>query len=151
MIAAGREEGKTAFLLGQAIQLSAKNGVLFVSREMKFNECVTRAASWVQKTPVYELAAKAGLTGPEGDAAREKYRATLKTSCGFLSETLFFRGSDSSFNCYNLDELIELLKMVPAGRGKILMLDGFTCEELDKTPAFLKGYGQRLFPWASPR
>jgi len=137
LITGAREEGKGAFLLQQALHLSAKHGVLYVSLEHSAAELMVRVASWLGRAPAAELAARASLPGPEGDAARPKLKNLYDAVANAVRDSLYLRGADSAIPSYDADALAELLKMIPAGAGRVLILESLSSEAGERVVKFL--------------
>ncbi|HNW35908.1 MAG TPA: DnaB-like helicase C-terminal domain-containing protein, partial [Candidatus Ozemobacteraceae bacterium] len=132
LIAGGREEGKGAFLLQQALHLPEKYGVLYVSSEHTAAELMVRVAAWLGRIPAAELAARALTQGPEGDAARPKLKNLYDAVANAVRDSLYLRGADSAIPAYDADALVELLKMVPARVGRVLILESLSSEDGDR-------------------
>jgi len=137
LVVGGREEGKAAFLLQQALHLSAKYGVLYISSEHSSDELMVRVAAWLGRIPAGELAARAALRGPEGDAARPKLKNLYDAVANAMRDGLYLRGSDSAIPPFDADALAELMKMVPAASGRVLIVESLRAEEVDRVLPFL--------------
>ncbi|HOY65629.1 MAG TPA: DnaB-like helicase C-terminal domain-containing protein [Candidatus Ozemobacteraceae bacterium] len=137
LIVGGREEGKAAFLLQQAMHLSTKYGVLYISSEHTADELMVRVAAWLGRIPAGELAARAALRGPEGDAARPKLKNLYEAVANAVRDGLYLRGSDSAIPPFDADALAELMKMVPAAAGRVLIVESLRSEDLGRVLPFL--------------
>jgi hypothetical protein len=143
LLISGREEGKSSFLLNQALALAPRHGVLFLSTEMRFAEFAQRVLACSQKMSLNDLTAKAGAAGVEGDRAREKLRLALKSLTAGLPDGLFFRGADSQVNPRSVDEVTGLVKLIPPQDGWIILLDGLTRADLEDQPRFVAQLRQK--------
>jgi hypothetical protein len=143
LLVAPREEGKTSFLLGQAVAGAGQTGVLVVSRESCFSEYLIRLLCRHHKLPMNEIVAKAALGTPEAPAVKEKLRGAVKACAAGIPDRLFFRGTDSTLDAMQADELSELLKLVPGTTPKLLFLDGYATGDLDAQPGFLRALREK--------
>lgn len=143
LVAGAREEGKGAFLLQQALHFSAKYGVLYISMEHTAAELMARVASWLGRVPAAELAAGASLQGPEGDAARPKLKSLYEAVANAVRDSLYLRGSDSAIPPYDADALTELMKMIPAGAGRVLVVESLASEAGERLGRFLEELRRR--------
>ncbi len=152
VIFGGREEGKAAFLLAQALNLASKAGVLFVSREQHPREFVQRVASWASRVSIAEIAFKSGASSPDGEASRRKYKEILDASRPFLGDSFFFRGIDSVLRFGDVDELGQMMKMISQKETRALFLESWRLEDiprgsdlLDRLKGLASGQGFPVF------
>ncbi|MFZ2957047.1 MAG: hypothetical protein WA705_09175 [Candidatus Ozemobacteraceae bacterium] len=132
LITGGREEGKAALLMNLALAFAAKRSVLFLSREMTQIEFAGRLLAQLRKLPAVDWAAKAAASGAEGENVRKQLGEALAEVGKGLPPCLYFRGTDSSVRIHDVNEVVELLKMMPAGDGAVLFLEGMRFEEIDE-------------------
>ncbi len=123
LVAGAREEGKAALLLNLAIHVTRQASSLYISCDHGIPEFAARLGAWAAKTSLTDLALKRATPGPDAAAAREKLAAGLAAALGGLGDHLFFRGADSTIDPLDLDGLAQLVKMLPADRPRLLVLE----------------------------
>lgn len=143
LVAGAREEGKGSFLLQQALHFSSKYGVLYISMDHTAAELMTRVTAWLGRVPAAELVAGASLPGPEGDAARPKLKSLYEAVANAVRDSLYLRGADSAIPPYDADAITELMKMIPAGEGRILFLESLVPDTGGRLEAFLEELRRR--------
>lgn len=143
LVVGAREEGKAAFLLQQALHFSSKYGVLYISTEHSAAELMTRVTSWLGRVAAAELVAGASRQGPEGDTARQKLKSLYEAVANAVRDSLYLRGSDSAIPSHDADALSELMKMIPAGAGRILFLESLASEAGERLERFLEDLRRR--------
>ncbi|NLI78418.1 MAG: hypothetical protein GX442_18515 [Candidatus Riflebacteria bacterium] len=140
VVAGAREEGKAALLLNLAAHAAAQASVLYISKEHDTYEFAGRLAAWAGKAALPELALKRTAAGADGEVARQQLAAGLAAALGGLGEHLFFRGCDGPIDVFDPDGLAELVKMLPDGRPRLLVLESLPAEAV----AARAGYAARL-------
>lgn len=139
LITGNREEGKASFLLSLALAAAAKRTVLFLSREQTLPEITGRLLAHLRKTPATDWAPRTMVPGVEGEATRKKVQDAIGDLARSISPNLYFRGSDSSLRLFDLDELGELVKMLPGGSANepvVVLFEGF--HPAEATPDFIR-------------
>lgn len=78
------------------------------------------------------------MQGPEGDTARPKLKSLYEAVANAVRDSLYLRGSDSAIPPYDADALSELMKMVPAGAGRVLVVESLASEAGERLGRFLE-------------
>ena len=137
VIAGPREEGKAALLFNQAMAAAPKTSILYMSHEHNMSEFIARLAAWSGKVSMAHTAARrAGANCPEAETALQKFLAIAENAAANLGECLFFRGTDSSIDLFDLNSLGELVKMLPSGKPRLLLLESIPLDEIRSRPGF---------------
>jgi hypothetical protein len=123
VILGSREEGKTSFLVQQMMGLVPHRPVLFVSPELCRDDFLLRVAAWQGRFSRSDLAIRQVGPEPAAQTARQQIAKMCQDAAARLP-MLFFRGCESRLDLARLDDLFQIVDMMPVVKGRLLFLSG---------------------------
>jgi hypothetical protein len=127
-----RGGGKGALLIQQALKAQKDSSVLFVSFEQDVREFSIRSAFSGGNTSLIDLCGQ--LANPDGTGleARKLLAAGVEKFRGSLSENLFFSGIGNSHSTFDVDEILELTRMLPDSGPRLVILESLDEQLLEE-------------------
>ncbi|MBR4569421.1 MAG: hypothetical protein IKO19_01950 [Candidatus Riflebacteria bacterium] len=137
LIIGGREQGKAAFVLQQAILSENKIPVLYVSYEQTLKNFVMNTACLIGGINKSEM--MAGLVGPNANQVKGALSAAVDKLQAKLSQNLYFSGIEAGRVKFEADDILQLADMLPEAASKMIVIESISEDDLgENAPAQLQ-------------
>jgi KaiC/GvpD/RAD55 family RecA-like ATPase len=130
LIAGPVGSGKASFLMQQAIISRQNTTVLYVSFEHGLREFALRSALSGGNVNLNDLLGMIALPDANGVEARKVMAAGIEKFRSSLPENFFFSGAENCRAELDVDEVLELARMLPEGSDRLVILESLTLEML---------------------
>ncbi len=128
LIIGGREQGKAAFVLQQAILSENKIPVLYVSYEQTLKNFVMNTACLIGGINKSEM--MAGLVGPNANQVKGAVSAAVDKLQAKLSQNLYFSGIEAGRVKFDAEDILQLAEMLPEAATKMIVIESISEDDL---------------------
>jgi archaellum biogenesis ATPase FlaH len=130
LIVGPRESGKGSMLLQQAFLSEAKLPVLYVSFEHGMRELVLRSVCQGSGLNYSDIAGQLSQTAESGEHARASVKAAISQLVSRIGNNLHLTGYETSHFWESLDEVKQLISMIPGDNRKLIVLESLDLQHL---------------------
>lgn len=120
--------GKSSFFVQQALKTIKESVVLYVSFEQSLREFSLKAAVSGSTLNLVDLLG--AMPGTDGAEARKVMAGAVERLRAALPETFFFSGVETARSEFNVEEMVELARMLPDSGHKVLFIESLNSEIL---------------------
>ena len=137
LIIGGREQGKAAFVLQQAILSENKIPVLYVSYEQNLKNFVMSTACLIGGINKSEMLS--GLVGANANQVKGALSAAIDRLQAKLSQNLYFSGIEAGRVKFDAEDILQLADMLPEASSKMIVIESVSEDDLgEDAPAQLQ-------------